>query len=816
VTTPPATASIVVIGAGIVGCATAYHLTRLGWRDVVVLEQGPLPKAGGSTSHAPGLVFQTNPSRTMTAFAQETVALYRSLELDGEPCWYGVGSIEVAATPARWQDLKRRHGWAQSWGLAAELLSPQAVRELVPLLDPARILGGYHVPSDGVANAVRAGTVLSRIASAAGATFHARTPVTGIEVEAGAVRAVATPAGRIATDRVLVCAGIWSPRLGRMAGVPVPLMPVEHQLAWTAPLPELAGETREVAHPILRHQDRDLYFRQRRDGYAVGSYQHEPVLIAPDAIRRHDESGDMPASRPFDHATFQPALADAIALLPTLAGVEFVDALNGMFSFTPDGFPLLGESSKVRGFWTAAAVWITHAGGVARTVAEWLTGGPPALDLHECDLNRFEPHAATPAYLRERAAQQYREIYDVIHPLQPLERPRPLRTSPFYHQTQALHPVFFEARGWESARWYEGNASLLDRYPVPDRDGWAGRHWSPIAGAEHLATRAGVALFDMSTLTKIEVTGPGAVAFLEQMTTNRVDRPVGSVTYALLLNERGGIQSDITVARLAADHFQLGANGLLDLAWLRSHLPADGSVQVRDVTGALTCAGLWGPRARDLISLVSDDDFGNDAFPYYTARQVAIGEVPVTALRVSYVGELGWELYCSPEYGARLLHQLREAGEQVGLVVAGRAAFDTLRLEKGYRLWGTDMTPEHDPFEAGLGFAVKLKKECFNGREALLAAKERGPHRRLVCLTLADPAAVVMGKEPILAGDEVVGYVTSAGFGYSVGCSIAYGYLSAALAAEGTSVEIVYFGDRCPATVARDPLFDPEGVRLRA
>jgi glycine cleavage system aminomethyltransferase T len=571
-----------------------------------------------------------------------------------------------------------------------------------------------------------------------------------------------------------------------------------------------------VAHPILRHQDRDLYFRQRRDTYAIGSYQHEPVLVEPDAIARHDEAGDMPASRPFGQAMFQPALEAAVELLPALTGAKLIESNNGMFSFTPDGLPLLGEAGAVRGFWTAAAVWITHAGGVAKTVAEWITHGPPAVDVHECDLNRFEAYATTPAYLRQRAAQQYREIYDVIHPLQPLEQPRLLRTSPFYHQLGALEPVYVEARGWEAARWYGANETLLERYPIAPRQGWAGRHWSPVAGAEHLAARDGVGLFDMSTLSKLELTGPGAATFLEWMTTNRVDRPVGSITYALLLNERGGIQSDITVARLAEDHFQLGANGPLDRDWLRRHLPVDGSVQLRDVTGALACAGLWGPRARDLLELVSDDDVSNAAFPYYTARPIAIGEVPATAFRVSYVGELGWELYVSPEYGARLITLLRDAGRRFGLVVAGRAAFETMRLEKGYRLWGVDMTPEHTPSEAGLDFAVKLKKECFLGRDALLAAKERAPRQRLVCLTMDDPAVVLMGKEPILAGGAVAGYVTSAGFGYSVNRSIAYGFLPIDCTAEGTAVEIEYFGVRYRATVTSDPLFDPAGKRLRA
>jgi len=809
-------ASVVIVGAGIVGCTAAWHLARLGWRDIVVVEQGPFPQAGGSSSHAPGIVFQTSSSKTMTGFAQETVRHLGSIDLDGEPCWYGVGSLEVAETPARWADLHRKQGWARSWGVGgAALLSPAETAAKMPFVDPAAILGALWVPSDGVAKAVRANEAMIRQAGDAVALL-ARTPVTGIERAGDRVTGVRTPEGTIATDRVLVCAGIWGPEIGRLAGVPIPLAPVEHQFLWTAPMAEFAGEAREVVWPVLRHQDRDLYMRHRRDHFAVGSYAHEPKPVEAREIRRHGEPDDMPASNLFDAESFAPSWEDAVRLLPFLRGAQPGEALNGMFSFTPDGMPLLGESQFLRGFWTAEAIWITHSAGAAKAVAEWMTHGRAEVDLRECDLNRFEPHATTPAYVRERGAQQYREIYDVIHPLQPLERPRPLRLSPFVEAQRELGAVCFEGRGWEQPRWYEANASLVEAHEVAARDGWTGRFWSPIATAEHLATRAGVALFDMSPLPKIEVSGPGAAAFLERMASAKVARAVGAVTYALLLDERGTVRSDVTVARLAEDRFQLGANGPLDLVWLRRHAPEDGSVQVRDVTGALCCVGLWGPQARDAVRRVSDDDWSNEAFPYYSARQRTIGEVPVTALRVSYVGELGWELYCSPEYGLRLWRLLWEAGQPEGMIAAGRAAFDTLRLEKGYRLWGTDVYSEHTPDAAGLGFAVKPNKGDFLGREAVLAARARPPAVRLCCLTFDDPSCVAMGKEPIWAAGGVAGYVTSAGFGPSVGKSIAYGWLPDDVSAPGTSVEIELFGDRHAATVAAEPLFDPAGSRLRA
>jgi glycine cleavage system aminomethyltransferase T/glycine/D-amino acid oxidase-like deaminating enzyme len=808
-------ASVVIVGAGIVGCAAAHFLAEMGWRDIVVVDQGPLFRTGGSTSHAPGLVFQTNSAKTMTAFARETVALYASLEHDGQPCWYGVGSLEVATTEARWADLHRKLGWARSWGIDASLLTPSQARAKLPLLDDAVILGAFEVPSDGVAHAVWAAQELAR--SARGATFHGGTAVVGIETNRGRVTAVETSGGRIETERVLICCGIWGPSIGRMAGVPVPLAPVEHQLAWTTPLPELRGETAEVTQPILRHQDKDLYFRQRRDHYAVGGYGHEPVVVDAGDIRRHGEPDDMPASNPFDAEAFAPSWQAAVDLIPALGTVEIASAINGMFSFTPDGFPLLGESERLRGFWLAEAIWITHAGGAARAIAQLMTNGRSEHDTREAEVNRFEGYALTPAYARVRGAQQYREVYDVIHPLQPLEQPRPLRCSPFYERQRELGAVFFESRGWEAPRWYERNARLVNRYEIPPRSGWAARCWSPIAAAEHLATRERAALFDMSPLTKIEVAGTGAAEWLETMTSNRVARRPGSVTYALLLDDGGGIRSDITVARFDEETFQIGANGQADIAWLRKSLPEDGSTQVRDITGALACVGLWGPRARDIVERVSDDDWSNASFPYYAARMRTSGELPLRALRVSYVGELGWELYVSPEYGARLWDLLWDAGQRDGLIAAGRAAFDTLRLEKGYRLWGVDMHTEQRPAQAGVAFAVKLGKGPFRGREALSARSASDTERgeRLCCLRFIDPSIVVMGKEPVLADDRVVGYVTSAGFGYSTGESLAYAYVPSWIAVEERIVQVEYFGMRHAATVVSEPRWDATGTRLR-
>ena len=814
---------VVVIGAGIVGCALADELTERGWTDVTVVEQGGLWAAGGSSSHAPGLVFQTNGSKTMTEFARYTVEKYSGLSLDGGWCFRQVGGLEVATTPERLEDLKRRAGWAISWGLDGRLVDPDECVRLSPLLDRSVVLGGYHVPSDGLAKTVRAAEAQGRRATDRGARFSDRTTVTGIRVDGGRVVAVETDRGDLPCEVVVCAAGIWGPRIGAMAGVPVPLQPLAHLYAKTGPVPALAPIAAppelENERPIVRHQDRDLYFREHGDRIGIGAYGHRPMPIDPDDLRHPTAAAaaGMPSVLAFTPDDFAESWAWAQELMPALGDARVEEGIDGIFSFTPDGLPLMGEAPEVRGFWLAEAVWVTHSAGVGRAMAEWLVDGAPRTDVHECDVNRFEPHQLGPAHVRDRGVQNFVEVYDIIHPLQPMEQPRPMRTSPFHPRQQALGAAFLEAAGWERPQWYEANAGLVERSAgrIPARGAWAARYWSPIAGAEALATREGVALYDMTPLKRIEVSGPGACAYLERLTTNRVDRPVGTVVYTLLLDQRGGIRSDLTVARLAAQEFQVGANGNLDLAWLSIHTPDDGSVLVRDITAGTCCIGLWGPRARDVAQALTRDDLSNRAFPYFRARRTSLGHVPVTMLRLSYVGELGWEIYTSADMGLKLWDTLWEAGREHGAIAAGRSAFGSLRLEKGYRSWGTDMTPEHDPFEAGLGFAVRMDKGDFLGRTALEGRSEAAAVRRLACLTFDDREAVVMGREPVLDGGRPAGYVTSAAFGYTVGRSIAYAWLPAEQAAQGTRVTIESFGDRLPATVTKEPLFDPEMRRLR-
>ena len=819
-TTLPQQARAVIIGAGIVGCSVAYHLTKLGWRDVVVVEQGPLFETGGSTSHAPGLVFQLNSSKTMTGFAHYTVDLWRQLELEGEPCVKTVGSLEVAWTQERLADLKRKAGYGMSWGVEAHLLNSNEARRRIPMLSD-HILGALYVPSDIQTKATRPAEAMAREAERNGATFYGTVKVSDFAIVEGRIAAVHTTHGTIKTELVVAAAGIWAPKVGGLAKVPIPLSPMQHLYAVTTPLRELVGATEEISQPILRHQDEAVYFRQVGECYGIGSYQHEPLLVDANDILDYGEAPVAPAEMPFTPPHFEKAMAAAGEVLPSLKGVGLTRKFNGIFSFTTDGFPILGEAPQVPGFWSAQAVWITHAGGVGKAVAEWIANGEPTSDLRECDIRRFHPHAYSRPYIRARAAQQYREVYDIIHPRQQIANPRNLRLTPFYTRQRKLGGVFFENAGWERPQWYGANEGLLDALAVTgtSRAGWEAREWSPTVAAEHVATRERVALFDLTPFAKFEVTGAGSLEVLQRLTTNQMNKPVGTITYTSMLTPRGGIKCDLTVTRRGENRFMViagGAMGRHDLGWIQAHLPDDRSVGVADISSGLCCIGLWGPRARDLLGRVCEDDVSNEGFPYLTAKPIGIAEVPSLALRISYVGELGWEIYAPAEQGLRLWDVLWEAGQPLGVIAAGGGAFDSLRLEKGYRLWGNDIHTEYNPYEAGIGFAVRMRKGDFLGRDELRKVRAQGLTRKLCCMTLDDPNAVVMGKEPILNGDRVLGYVTSANYGHSIGLGIVYGYLPMNYTEVGTSVDILYFGERLQATVAPEPLYDPEGKKMKA
>ncbi|MEM6254273.1 MAG: FAD-dependent oxidoreductase [Cyanobacteria bacterium P01_D01_bin.156] len=797
-------ASVVIIGAGIVGCSTAYHLAKLGWKNIVVVEQGPLFATGGSTSHAPGLVFQTNPSKTMTQLAKYTAELYSQLSTDEGPAYYAVGGIEVAYTADRMQELRRKLGWAKSWGVeGACLLSPAEVKAKVPLIDETKILGGYYVPTDGIAKALRAAEALAREADE-GAIFYGETLVTDINVVDDKVQAVITDKGRIETDKVLVCAGIWGPRVGRMVGEIIPLTPVQHQYVKTSPIPELAGMTDEVTLPMIRHQDHAMYFRQHGDCWGIGSYQHKPLLVDPDNILPYAEAPVMPSVMPFTEEHFTPAWESTKELFPSMANAELTYKINGMFSFTPDSGSVVGESSKTKGFWVAEAVWVTHGGGVGKVVADLMTTGVSSFDLHEMDIHRFPDVYKGTDYILKSGAQQYDEVYDIIHPLDQQTHSRELRVSPFYPRLKELGAQFVVSAGWERPQYFETNAALLEDYSIPQRQGWAAKNWSPIQGAEHLVTRDRVALYDLTPFAKFEITGPGVVEYLQNLCANNIDKPIGKVIYTAMLDTNGGIMCDLTVSRLGPQKYWVVTGGSVhghDLAWMRSHLPSDNSVQIADISSSYCCVGLWGPNAEAVLQSLTSVNVSKSAFGFFTNQAFYIGNIPVLASRVSYVGEEGWEIYSLTESGLKLWDMLWAAGQEHGMIAAGMGAFDTLRLEKGFLLWGSDIHTEYDPYEAGLGFAVKPNKGDFIGKDALLQ-RQQYSSRQLCYLTLDDPTAVVMGKEPVIASDgKVLGYVTSAGYGYSLGRCVAYAYLPLGYTTPGTEVTIEYFDQALAAKV---------------
>jgi 4-methylaminobutanoate oxidase (formaldehyde-forming) len=819
---PKDRARVVVIGGGIAGSSIAYHLSELGWTDVLVLDQGELVR--GTTSHAPGLVGQLRANATLARLLMYSVALYRRLRSDGEAGFFEVGSLRLASSRERWEEVQRQRAVCRGLGLEAEVVGPAEVKRLFPPIRDDGFRGALWVPSDGSARAPVLARALAEAARKRGVEFAPQTPVTGFDVDRGRLRAVRTAAGRIETEAAVCAAGIWSPRIGRMLGVSIPLVPMQHQYVRTEPLADLSPPAVAVN---LRDPDRLVYLRQDGESLVLGGYEREPAPFDVDAIPEAEACPeDGPSVRGFDPERFAGLLAAGRELVPCLGEAPLAKRVNGLESFTPDGEFILGESAEVRGFWVASgfcAHGVSGAGGVGKLMAEWIVEGRPSLDVWHMDVRRFGAYARSRGYVRERSREVYSTYYDIAFPGEPRRSCRGLRRSSVYERLVELGAVFGEKAGWERADWFEPNVRRRQGPPPPEPRRWARRYWSEAIGVEHRATRENAALFDSTSFAKFEVSGRGALGFLQRVAANDVDRPPGSVVYTQLLNEAGGIECDLTITRLASDRFRLvtgTAFGPHDLAWLQRHAPDDGTVDLRDVTSSFACFGLWGPRSREVLGPVSSDDAGGDtlssaAFPYLSARELTVGGVPVLAVRVTYVGELGWELYCPVEYGPRLWSSLWEAGEPLGLVAGGYRAIDSLRLEKGYRYWSADISAEHNPLDAGLGFAVKLDKGPFIGREALLQVKQEGLRRRLSCLVLDDPSAVVLGGEPVLADGKVVGRVTSGGYGYTVRRSIAYAYLPLRSAEPGMDLTLEWFDERRRAKVTAEPLYDPRGSRIR-
>jgi 4-methylaminobutanoate oxidase (formaldehyde-forming) len=813
-------ARCVVIGGGVGGTSIAYHLALRGWTDVVLLEREEL--TSGSTFHSAGLVGQLRGSVTLTRMMMDGVELYRRLgaETGVDPGWREVGSLRLASSRERYEELERQAGWARTFGLAIDLVSAEQAQARFPLMSTDGVLGALWLPTDGWLDPSNLAFALAAGARARGVSIRTHQRVIGIGVRDGRVIDVQVEHGgevsTIEADVVVIAGGMYAAELGRLAGITVPLIPMAHQYLLTGPIEGVAPGL-----PQLRDPDNLVYFREEVGGLLMGGYERDPMPWALDGIPRDFNHRLLDPDWP----RFAPIMEGAVRRVPSIADAGVTRMINGPEAFTPDNEFILGES-EVGGLFVAAgfsAHGIAGAGGIGRQVASWIVDGEPELDLWRMDIRRFGPQYRSRSYTLARSLENYATYYDIHYPNEERLAGRPLRLSPAYPRLTALGAVFGEKSGWERANWFAPNAGgagvadaaeLLATRP----DGWAGRHWSPAIGGEALATRKAAALFDETSFAKLEVAGAGALGLLQRLCANDVDRPVGSVTYTQLLNRRGGIECDLTVTRLAVDRFQLitgTAFGGHDLAWIRRHDPRDGSVRIADLTSLRVCYGVWGPRARDILASLTPDDVSDAAFPYLTARELTLGPVPVLAVRVTYVGELGWELYAPTEYGVALWDLLWETGRPHGLVAGGYRAIEALRLEKGYRAWAADITPDETPYEAGLGFAVRLDKGDFVGRDALVAAREAGPRKRLRCLVLDSPRAVCLGNEPVRLGGEVVGRVTSGGFGFAVGRSIAYAYLPPD-AGIGTRGEVEVFGAWIGFEVAREPLYDPDGARIRS
>jgi len=807
----PSHARVVIIGGGVGGCSIAYHLTLMGWKDVIVLERHEL--TAGSTWHSAGLVGQLRSDANLTRMMYYSTELYRRLkdETGVDTGWREVGGLRLASSPERMEDVRRLVGMARSFGMPMELLSPQEALDLFPIMSLDGVVGAAYTPNDGMIDPTGLTNALAAGAKSRGARFFQDTNVESIRLKNGRVSKVVTNLGTIQTEIVINAAGQWGGEVGKMVGLTLPVVPMAHLYIITKPIPGVGHN-----FPTLRDPDLLVYWREEVGGIVTGGYERDPAPFGLRGIPKDFKYQLLPP----DWDRFAPLMENSIKRVPAVETAEIIQLLNGPEGFTPDGEFLLGPTA-VKGFWVACAFCahgLAGAGGIGKVMAEWIIAGHPEWDMWRLDVRRFGSNYASQDYTVARTIETYSQYYDIHYPGEERMTRRNLRLSPTYYRLRDLGAFFGEKFGWERPNYFKPYEALARHGHEPT--GWAHHNWSRAIGYEHLKTREAAGLFDETSFNKFEVRGPGALKFLNYVCANDIDQPLGTVVYTQCLNPRGGIECDFTVTRLAEDRFFIitgTAFGEHDRSWLNLNMPEDGSVTIEDVSSFYACVGLWGPKARTILEKITHDDLSNATFPYMTAKRITVGDVPVLASRVTYVGELGWEFYCPMEYGLRLWDTLWEVGQQEGMVAAGYKALDSLRLEKAYRYWSAEISPDYTPFEAGLGFAVKLDKGDFIGRAALLKQKEAGVTRKLCCLTLADSRVIALGKEPIrIAGsDQIISWVASGGYGYTVQKSIVFAYLPVDYARPGTQLEIECFGENVCAVVERSPLYDPKGERVR-
>jgi glycine cleavage system aminomethyltransferase T/glycine/D-amino acid oxidase-like deaminating enzyme len=833
--TVPSKARVVVIGAGIVGNSLVHHLARLGVRDIVQIDKGPLPNPGGSTGHASNFIFPVDHSREITDLTLDSVRQYKELGVFTES-----GGFEIARTEARMEELRRRMASARAWGIEASLVTPEFVKEKVPFIETDQFIGAFWTPSVGVVDSLRAGTLMREAALATGAlTVVPNAEVTDLEVVDGRIRSVHTTHGVIEAEQVVIACGVWSPKIGDMAGISIPLTPAVHQMISVGPCPQLAGREGEISFPIVRDMDTFCYERQHGADMEVGSYAHRAILMAPEDIPTIEQASLSPTELPFTSDDFDPQLEQAYELMPELLGAEGAEmryAINGLLSLTSDGSPILGES-LVKGLWTAAAVWIKEGPGVGRAVAEWMVEGHSEIDVSHSDIARFHPHQMRREHTRLRTTEAFIKTYGIVHPSEQYESDRNIRLAPMHESQKKLGAVFFETAGWERPHWYESNSALLDAYGdavMPRDHEWDARWWSPIINAEHLRLREAAGIIDLSAFQVLDIEGPGALDTVQRACVAQCDVRVGRVIYTPVLDAKGGFKSDLTVMRLGDNHFRVvtgGAHGRADSKWFADLLTDDGTT-LTDRTDEVSTIGLWGPRARDILAGLTTDDVSDAGFGFLTCREIQVGSTTVLASRISYVGELGWEFYVAAEDAAALWETLLEAGAQYGAVPVGIGVYGTTgRLEKGYRAFGPELDGERSIVEAGMQ-RPKVKAVDFVGRDAYLEQREQEPKAVLCTLVVDDHTSASGVKRYMLGGEPVVTrtgegltdghghhpYVTSAGSAPSLGKHVLLAYLPPADAVIGHELGVWYMEELYPVTVASvdvTAIFDPANDRIR-
>lgn len=803
-----------IIGGGIIGCSVAYHLAKLGVKDVVLLERAKL--TSGSTWHAAGLVGQLRTSANITQLLKYSVELYDKLEHEtGQATgWKRNGGLRLACNAERMTEIKRQATTAHSFGLEMHILTPNEARDLWPIMDVGDVVGAAFLPTDGQANPADIAQALAKGARLGGVQIIEDCRVTSIEQNHRRVTGVVTDQGNILAEIVVNCAGLWAHAIGQLAGVNVPLVSVQHQYIVTEAIP---GVTKNL--PTLRDPDRLTYYKEEVGGLVMGGYEPNPIPWAergiPDGFEFQLLNDD------WDH--FEPIMELAIGRVPALQTAGVKQLINGPESFTPDGNFILGEAPELKNFYVGAgfnAFGIASAGGAGRALAEWIAADEPPMDLWPVDIRRFgKPHQSVD-WVRTRTLEAYSKHYTMTWPLEEHHSGRPLRVSPLYGKLKERGAVFGEKMGWERANWFApAGVEAKDSYS------YGRQNWFAHVGEEHRICREAVALFDQSSFAKFSLVGKDAERALQWICDNDIAKPAGSLTYTQMLNRRGGIECDLTIARVAADEFYIVTGtgfATHDYSWIQRNIPDDCDARLNDITSGYAVLALMGPRARDVLSAVTDADVSNAALPFATLQNIAIAGAPVRALRVTYVGELGWELHVPTEFALRVFTALMHAGEPHGIRLAGYRSIESLRLEKGYRAWGSDVGPDHTPLEAGLAWAVKLNKDIpFLGREALRAQQDHILRKRLMCFTVDDPGAVLLGRETIYRDGERVGWLSSAGWGYTVNKTIGYGYVRRA---EGVSDEWLTSGnydlevasERIAAKLHLTPLYDPASKRVRS